>query len=159
MDKLLTLLSKNARLTDAQLAVMLGEKEQDIAAKRAEYERTGVICGYKAVVDWEKTPQESVVALIEVRVTPKRDFGFDEIARRIMEFPEVQSLWLISGSYDLAVIISGDSFKDVALFVSRRLSLLDSVLSTATNFVLRRYKEDGVCFIGDEPDERGVTSF
>ena len=156
MDKLLKLLDTDARLTNAQLAVMLGCTEQEVAANIAEWENSGVIRGYKAVIDWERTDRAYVTALIELRVTPKRDLGFEGIAETVMRFEEVESVYLMSGGYDLAVIVSGRTFKDVAMFVAKRLSTLDSVLSTATHFVLRRYKDSGVIFLGEEKDERGV---
>lgn len=156
MDKLLKLLDTNARLTNAQLAVMMGCSEEEITAQVDDLERKGVIRAYKAVIDWEKTDRAYVTALIELRVTPKRDLGFEAIAETVMRFDEVESVYLMSGGYDLAVIVSGRTFKDVAMFVAKRLSTLDSVLSTATHFVLRRYKDDGVLFLGEEKDERGV---
>lgn len=156
MEKLLKLLDSDARLTNEQLAVMLGTGEKEVAEKISEYEKAGVIQGYKAVIDWDRTDREYVTALIELRVTPKRDLGFEEIADRIMRFDEVESVYLMSGGYDLAVIISGRTFKDIAMFVAKRLSTLDSVLSTATHFVLRRYKDAGMIFLGEEKDERGV---
>ncbi len=156
MDKLLELLDSNPRLTNQQLSVMLGRSEKDVADQIAKWEREGVIRGYKAVVDWEKTDRPYVTALIELRVTPKRDFGFDSIAETIMRFNEVESVYLMSGGYDLAVIVSGRTFKDIAMFVAKRLSTLDSVISTATHFVLQRYKESGIILRGEEKDERGV---
>ncbi|HHV50784.1 MAG TPA: Lrp/AsnC family transcriptional regulator [Clostridiales bacterium] len=156
MDKLLELLDSNPRLTNQQLGVMLGRSEKDVADQIAKWEREGVIRGYKAVVDWEKTDRPYVTALIELRVTPKRDFGFDSIAETIMRFNEVESVYLMSGGYDLAVIVSGRTFKDIAMFVAKRLSTLDSVISTATHFVLQRYKESGIILRGEEKDERGV---
>lgn len=156
MDKLLKLLDTNARLTNAQLAVMLGWSEDEVAAHIAEWEHSGVIRGYKAIIDWERTDRAYVTALIELRVTPKRDSGFESLAETIMRFDEVESIYLMSGGYDFAVIVSGRTFKDVAMFVAKRLSTLDSVLSTATHFVLRRYKDEGVFFLGEEKDERGA---
>ncbi|MDD3693187.1 MAG: Lrp/AsnC family transcriptional regulator [Oscillospiraceae bacterium] len=156
MEKLLKLLDSNARLTDAQLGVMLGCSEKEISEKIAEFERCGTIRGYKAVIDWDKTDRAYVTALIELRVSPKRDLGFEGIADTIMRFDEVESVYLVSGGYDLAVIVSGRTFKDIAMFVAKRLSTLDSVLSTSTHFVLRRYKDSGVIFLGEEKDERGV---
>lgn len=156
MEKLLKLLDSDARLTNEQLAVMLGIGENEVTQRISEYEKSGVIHGYKAVIDWDRTGREYVTALIELRVTPKRDLGFEEIADKIMRFDEVESVYLMSGGYDLAVIISGRTFKDIAMFVAKRLSTLDSVLSTATHFVLRRYKDDGMIFSGEEKDERGV---
>jgi DNA-binding Lrp family transcriptional regulator len=156
MDKLLKLLDSDARLTNEQLAVMLGRTEQEVADQISEWERDGTIRGYKAIIDWERTDRAYVTALIELRVTPKRDLGFDGIAETIMRFKEVESVYLMSGGYDLAVIVSGRTFKDIAMFVAKRLSTLDSVISTATHFMLRRYKESGVILLGEEKDERGV---
>lgn len=158
-EKLLSLLESNAQLSYAQLALMLDRPEAEIAAAIKKFEADGVICGYKAIVDWEKTGREYIQAFIDIKVTPKRDFGFEDIARKVMSFPEVESVYLMSGGYDLSVTISGKSFKDVALFVAHRLSPLDSVLSTATHFVLRRYKEGGVDFaVAETEDERGLVS-
>ena len=139
MDKLLKLLDTNARMSNAELA---------------ELERSGVIRSYKAVIDWERTDRPYVTALIELRVTPKRDLGFEGIAEQVMQFDEVESVYLMSGGYDLSVTVTGHTFKEVAMFVAKRLSTLDSVVSTATHFVLRRYKDDGVLFLGEKKDER-----
>ncbi len=158
MDKLLGLLSENARFTDKQLSTMLAMSEDEIKAKIAEYEKKGVINGYHALVNWQSVDPQYVSAIIEVKVSPKRDHGFDEIARKIMDFPEVESLYLMSGGYDLAITVSGRSFIDVAMFVSKRLSPLDSVLSTATHFVLKRYKDMGVKMHYEADDERGNIS-
>lgn len=156
MEKLLKILDDNARLTNAQMAVMLGCTEKEVADRISEWERSGVIRGYKAIIDWERTDRAYVTALIELRVSPKRDLGFEGIAETVMRFDEVESVYLMSGGYDLAVIVSGQTFRDIAMFVAKRLSTLDSVLSTATHFVLRRYKDGGVIFLGEEKDERGV---
>ena len=147
MDRLLNLLEENARYTNEQLAVMLGRTEEDVAAAIEAYEKSGVIRGYKALVDWDKTGEDKIFARIEIKVTPKKDFGFEEIARTIMEFEEVQSVYLMSGGYDLALTVSGRNFKEVALFVAHRLSPLDSVNSTATHFVLKKYKERGAILV------------
>ena len=156
--KLLRLLEKNARLSLEQLAVMTGMAPEEVAAEIDRYEREGIIRSYSAIIDWEKTERNYVSALIELKVTPKRDYGFEEIAKTVMAFPEVETVYLMSGGYDLALTVSGESFKDIALFVAHRLSPLDSVLSTATHFVLRRYKERGVIIdSGDDSDEREVT--
>jgi len=158
-EKLLSLLEKNAQLTCAQLAMMLDRPEAEIAAEIKKLEAEGVICGYKAVIDWEKAGREYIQAFIDIKVSPKRDLGFEDIARKVMSFPEVESVYLMSGGYDLSVTISGKSFKDVALFVAHRLAPLDSVLSTATHFVLRRYKEGGVEFaIAEDEDDRELVS-
>ena len=155
MDQLLTLLNENARLSNAQLAVMLHRTEQEVADQIAEYEKKGIIRGYRTLINWEKLDKNKAIALIELRVTPKRDRGFDEIAGRIMQFEEVESVYLMSGGYDLAVRVHGRSMQDIAMFVMRRLSTLDSVLSTATHFILTRYKENGVLMNPEEEqDER-----
>lgn len=146
MEKLLELLSENARLTVSQLAVMLNKSEKEVETAIENYEKAGVIKGYQTVVNWEKADQNKATALIEMRVTPKPNRGFDDIARRIMEFDEVESVSLMSGGYDLAVTVSGESMHQIADFVARRLSLLDSVLSTATHFMLKKYKDRGVIF-------------
>ena len=155
MDKLLQLLNTNARLTDAQMAVMLNSTEEEIRAAVAALEASGVVRGYKPLIDWEKTGEEVVTAIIELRIAPSKDEGFDGIAKTIMSFEEVEGLSLMSGGHDLMVIVNGRSFKDVAMFVAKRLSPLDGVLGTATHFVLKKYKERGVLFEDEERDERG----
>lgn len=144
MYELLKLLESNARYTDAQLASMLGCTEEEVRAQIAQYEKDGTLRGYLAVVDWEKTGREHVTARIEICVTPQKDRGFEEIAEQIAEFEEVQSLYLVSGGYDLALTIIGRTFQDIATFVAYRLAPLESVQSTTTHFVLRKYKEKGV---------------
>ena len=156
MDKLLKLLDSNARLTDAQLATMLGCTEDEVRAQIAELEKSGAIRAYKAVIDWDKTERQNVTAIIELKVTPRRDVGFEGIAEQVMAFDEVESVYLMSGGYDLSVRVNGRSFQDIAAFVAKRLSTLDSVISTATHFVLRRYKENNVMFLGENQDERGI---
>ena len=157
MEQLLELLQDDVKLTTAQLAVMLGEKEEDVAAAIKRYEKDGVIKGYQALVNWERTDAHRATALIELRVTPKKDTGFDEIAGRVMNFPEVESVYLMSGGYDLAVTVTGRTMSDIAMFVAKRLATIDGVLSTATHFVLTKYKDGGVIFASDyeELDERG----
>ena len=152
--KLLQLLEENARLSNKQLAVMLNCTEEEVEAAIADYEARGILKGYKALVYWEKADENHATALIELKVTPKRESGFDEIADRVMAFDEVESVRLMSGGFDLAVTVSGKSMQDIALFVARRLSPLDGVLATSTHFVLTRYKEGGVSFKDDEIDER-----
>ena len=156
MNDLLTLLSENARLTAAQLAVMLNKTEAEVAAAVKSYEESGVIKGYKALIDWDKAPVKSASAIIELKVTPKKETGFDEIARRVMAFDEVESVYLMAGAYDFAVIVRAATIQDIAMFVAKRLSTLDSVISTATHFVLTRYKDSGM-ILGDDGDvdERG----
>ena len=157
MDRLLSLLQNNARRTNSQLAVMLGREEADVAEAIKAYEKSGVIRGYQTVIDWDKTDSPTVFARIEIKVTPKKDFGFEEIARTIMELEEVQSVSLMSGGYDLAVTVSGKDFRDIAIFVAHRLSTIESVNSTATHFILKKYKERGVIFEEPAKDERRLT--
>ena len=156
MDKLLKLLDENARLTNAQLATMLDCSEDEVRTQIAALEKSGAIRAYKAVVDWDKTDRQNVTAIIELKVTPRRDVGFEAIAEQVMAFEEVESVYLMSGGYDLSVRVNGRSFQDIAAFVAKRLSTLDSVISTATHFVLRRYKDNNVMFLGENQDERGI---
>ena len=156
MEKLLKLLDQNARMSNAQLAAMLGTSEEEVAAQIAQLEKDGVIRGYKAMIDWDKTDREYVTAIIELHVTPKKDLGFEGIAETIMNFSEVESVSLMSGGYDFSIVVNARTFKDVAMFVAKRLSPLDSVVSTATHFVLRRYKEKNVIFLDEKKDERGA---
>ena len=157
MEQLLELLQGEAKLTPAQLAVMLGEREEDVVKAIQRYEKEGVIKGYHALINWEPTDIHRATALIELRVSPQKDTGFDEIAGRVMNFPEVESVYLMSGGYDLAVTVTGKTMSDIAMFVSRRLAPIGGVLSTATHFVLTKYKDGGVVFNSDyeEFDERG----
>lgn len=154
MERLLQLLKENARATSDQLAVMLNTTAEEVEKAIADYEARGVIKGYQALINWEKADENHATALIELKVSPKRDRGFDEIASRVMAFSEVESVSLMSGGFDLAVIVSGKSMQDIAMFVARRLSPLDGVLATATHFVLTRYKDGGVSFVDEETDER-----
>lgn len=158
MDNLLKLLKQDAMLTNDELAAMLDSNPSEIAAKIEEFERAGIIKGYSAIIDEELADKDSVTAYIELKVTPKPDLGFDDIAGIIMQYPEVDSVFLMSGSYDLSVLVSGTNLRDIALFVAQRLSALDSVISTATHFVLKRYKEKGIIFTQDNIDERGLVS-
>ena len=155
MDKILNLLEDDATLTTTQLAVMLEKEEGDIKAAIEAYEKDGVILGYKTIIDWDKTDKEYVTALIEVKLTPQKDRGFDKVAEKIYNYPEVQSLYLMSGGYDLAVFIEGKTMKEVAYFVAQKLAPIDSVMSTATHFVLRKYKDKGVVYGAIEEDLRG----
>ena len=158
MDMLLRLLKQNARLDNDTLAAMLGTTAADIAARIDQYEADGIIKGYSAIINEEAADKDAVTAYIELKVTPQPDFGFDDIARTIMQFQEVESVFLMSGAYDLAVTVSGTNLREIALFVAQRLSTLEGVLSTATHFVLKRYKEKGIFFTEDAIDERGFVS-
>ena len=154
-NKLLQLLESDSRLTTEQIAVMLDKEEGDIRRMIADYERDGVILGYKTLIDWDKTDREYVSAFIELKIAPQRERGFDAVAERIYQHPEVQSLYLMSGSYDLAVLIEGRTMKEVAYFVARHLATIEDVQATATHFVLRKYKDKGVIYGPAVVDERG----
>ena len=157
MDKMLKLLSDNARLTTEQMAVMLNMTEAEVNAAIAKLEKDGVVRGYKPLIDWDKTGEELVTAIIELNVAPSKDEGFDGIANTIMSFDEVEGLSLMSGGHDLMVTVNGRTFKDVAMFVAKRLSPLPGVLGTATHFVLKKYKDQGVEFVSaGETDHRNV---
>ena len=154
-DEILKLLENDARLTDKQLAIMLEKDENDVKKTIEELEKSGTIVGYKTIIDWEKTERESVTAMIEVKLTPQKERGFDRVAEKIYNYPEVQAVYLMSGSYDLSVLIEGKTMKEVAFFVSQKLSTIDSVISTATHFVLHKYKDKGILYDTPETDERG----
>ena len=151
---LLSLLNENARLTNAQLAVMLGKTEEEVEKEISDYQQKGIIKGYKALINWEKVDHHKTTALIELKVQPKKESGFDEIAKKIMQFSKVESVYLMSGGFDLAVMVHGDSIQDIAMFVAKRLSPLDSVLSTATHFILTRYKEGDVILTSPKEEDR-----
>ena len=153
MKKLLQLLENDCTLSHAQLASMANMTEAEVAAAIAKYEEDNIILGYKAIVDWDRTERESVTALIEVKVTPQRGEGFDRIAERIYQYDEVESVYLMSGSFDLTVIISGRTLKEVALFVGEKLAPLEDVTGTATHFILKKYKEKHLIFQKQEPQE------
>ena len=151
-ERILQIIEKNSKVGIDEIAIRLGENEIDVANEIKAMEEEGVKCGYHTLIDWEKTNIEKVSALIEVTVTPQRGQGFDSIAERIYNYPEVNAVYLISGGYDLLVMLDGKSLKQVASFVSDKLSTLDSVLSTATHFVLKRYKDHGT--IIEQNDDR-----
>ena len=153
MKKLLQLLEDDCTLTHAQLASMTNMTEAEVAAAIGEYEKNNVILGYKAIVDWDRTDREAVTALIEVSVTPQRGEGFDRVAERIYQYDEVESVYLMSGSFDLTVIISGRTLKEVALFVGQKLAPLEDVTGTATHFILKKYKEKHLIFRKQEAQE------
>ncbi len=155
MNTILRLLEEDSRLTPEQIALMCDKEVGDIRQMIADYEREGVILGYQALIDWDKTDREYVSALIEIKIAPQRDHGFDTVAEKIYNYPEVQSLYLMSGGFDLAVIIEGRTMKEVAYFVARKLATIQDVISTATHFVLRKYKDKGVIYGPAVIDERG----
>ncbi len=152
--RILESLDQNARLSAAELAVMLGEDEAKVAAEIRRLEEELVICGYPTLIDWDKTDKHQVTAMIEVKVTPQRGKGFDEIAERIYQFDEVEAVYLMSGGFDLTVMLRGSSLKSIAEFVSGKLAPMESVLSTATHFVLKKYKEHGIPLVQRQEDER-----
>ena len=156
-QKLINLLNENARLTNDQLAVMLNISEEEVKHEIAVLEESGVIRGYKPLINWDKVAGDRASALIELRVAPKKETGFDTVAQTIMEFTEVESVYLMSGGFDLAVMVHGKTIQDIAMFVARRLSTLDGVLSTATHFILTKYKDADVILTDDEKDRREYT--
>lgn len=153
MTKLLKLLEQDCTLTDEQLASMTDMTLEEVISAKAKLEAEKIVLGYKAIVDWDRTQREAVTALIEVKVTPQRGEGFDRIAERIYQYDEVESVYLMSGSFDLTVIISGKTLKEVALFVGEKLAPLDDVTGTATHFILRKYKEKHLIFDKQEIQE------
>ena len=158
MDKLLQLLSTNSGFTTGEIATMLGEPEDYIKAQIKEYENKGIIKGYQAVVNRDELDDGDVEALIELKVTPKKETGFDEMAERCMAFEEVESVYLMAGAYDFALIVRGETMQDIAMFVAKKLSTIDGVLSTGTHFIMRRYKDRGMNLIdvGDRTDGRNL---
>ena len=156
--KLLKLLSENAKYSNADMAAMLGISEDEVKSQIAEMEQQGYIRGYKAVIDWESTDEVYVSALIELKVTPQADAGFEQIAEQVAKYSEVESVYLMSGGYDLCVMVKDKSFHQVALFVAHELAVMPGVISTATHFVLRRYKELDIELTGSREDDRGKVS-
>ncbi len=154
MENILEILEKNCKTDTKQLAVMVGKTEEEIIAVIERCQKENIIIGYNALINWEKTSKDSVLAFIEVKVTPQRVEGFDRIAQRIYKFKEVKSCYLMSGGFDLAVIVEGTSIKDVALFISGKLATIESVQSTATHFVLKKYKDKSIIFEENNTDGR-----
>ena len=154
-NALLRLLENDSTLTAEQLAVMCDKEVGDIRDMIKKYEQDGVIVGYKTLIDWDKTDREYVTAFIEVKITPQRDLGFDKAAEKIYSYPEVKSVYLMSGGFDLALIIEGKTMREVAFFVAQKLAPIEYVTSTATHFVLKKYKDKGVVYGQPEIDERG----
>lgn len=156
-QELLKVIEKNSRVDLKELAVLLGVTEIDVVNELAALEAEGVICGYHTLIDWDKTNVEKVSALIEVRVTPQRGQGYDSVAERIYKYSEVHAVYLISGGYDLLVSLEGKSLKEISSFVSEKLSTIDSVLSTATHFILKKYKDHGTILSKEEDLREKVT--
>ena len=157
-EELLSIIERNSRIDLKELAVILGVEEIDVVNELSALEKEGIICGYHTLIDCDKTSLEKVTALIEVRVTPQRGQGFDKIAERIYKYPEVRTVYLISGGYDLLVTLEEKSLKEISNFVSDKLSTLESVLSTATHFILKRYKDHGTILDKKHEDEREVIT-
>lgn len=157
--KLLKLLNKNCRRTNEEISVLTGNTEDEVKNEIEKLENDGVIRGYKAVIDWERLDNTYVSAIIELTVTPKAGAGFEEVAKKVMKYPEVESVYLMSGVYDLNVVVKGKTFQEVAMFVAKELSTLENVKATTTHFVLRRYKELDVELFDDNGDDRGSFSF
>lgn len=151
---ILELLKRNARLTAQELSVMTGKSIEEVEETIKKYEHDKIIAGYSAVINWEKTKENLVIAFIEIKVTPERDRGFDEIAKRIYSYKQVKTCYLMSGAFDIAAIVEGENLKDVALFVSQKLSAIHGVTSTATHFVLKKYKDNDLIFEEEEKDQR-----
>lgn len=157
-DRILKLIEKNSRIDLKEAAVMLGISEAEIANEISQMEKEKIICGYHTLINWEKTDNEKVSALIEVKVTPQRGNGFDKIAERIYKFDEVDAVYLMSGGFDFTVLIEGRTMKEVALFVANKLSTMESIQSTATHFVLKKYKYNGTILEEDVKDERMIVT-
>lgn len=153
-EKILTFIEKNSRIDLKELAIVVGVDEVTLINELEKMEEEHIICGYHTIIDWDKVGIEKVTAMIEVRVTPQRGMGFDKVAERIYNYPEVNSVYLISGGFDFMVTIEGKTLREVSQFVSEKLSTLDSVLSTKTNFILKKYKDHGTVIAEQTKDER-----
>ncbi len=157
-ERILAIIEKNSRISIHDLAELLGENEAAVAEEIDAMEKENIICGYHTLINWDNTDQDKVTALIEVKVTPQRGMGFDKLAERIYQYPEVDAVYLMSGAYDFTVLIEGKSMREVAMFVSDRLAPIESVQSTATHFVLKKYKDHGTIVCGEPSDERMKVS-
>ena len=157
-EEILRLIENKSRIDLKEAAILLGMEEAEVANAIAEMEKENIICGYYTLIDWDKTNEDRVTALIEVRVTPQRGTGFDEIAERIMRYDEVKAVYLMSGGFDFTVIIEEKTMKEISQFVTSKLSTLDSILSTSTNFVLKKYKDYGRVLDAEQKDERMLVT-
>lgn len=155
MEEILEVLEKNSRYTDQEIAVMTGKTVEEVREAIMDYEERSIIAGYTTLINWENTGRETVTALIEVQITPQRGVGFDKVAERIYKFPQVKACYLMSsGGFDLTVIVEGKTMKEVAMFVSDKLSIQEYVTGTATHFVLKKYKDHGTIFREKKTDDR-----
>lgn len=157
--KLLKLLESNAKYTLEELAERLGTDTQTVAAQIDDFEKEKVVLGYQAMVDWEKTKRENVTAMIELKIQPTRGHGFDALAERLVNYPEIRSLYLMSGGYDILIVIEGKSLKEVAMFVAKKVAPMEGIKSTGTHFVLTKYKDKGVVFCDRKGDTRRLYSY
>lgn len=157
-EEILRLLEKNSRIDIREIAILVGKTEAEVANEIAQMEKEGIIRGYYTLINWDNTNDERVSALIEVKVTPQRGIGFDKIAERISKFDEVKSVYLMSGGFDFTVILEEKTMKEIAQFVTSKLSTLDEVLNTATHFVLKKYKDYGVTMMEEHKDERMLVT-
>jgi len=157
MDEILEILENNGRTSEEDIARMLGKSVEEVHAAIKKLEEENVILGYNTLINWEKAEKETLTALIEVKVIPQRGQGFDKVAERIFRYPQVKACYLMSGGFDLTVIVEGTSMKEVAMFVAEKLATLDSVQSTATHFVLKKYKDKGIIFEEKGKDDREVV--
>lgn len=157
MDRLLRLLGENSSYTPSELSMMLGESEDEIKARIKDYEERGVIRGYQAVVNWDEVSDAGVMAIIELKVAPQMQKGFDDIAEKIMQYDEVECVYLMAGAYDLLLIVNGRTIQEVSSFVAKRLAAMHGILSTSTHFILKRYKEDGVPLVDKKRDGREMN--
>ena len=157
-EEILRLLEKNSRIDIKEIAILVGKTEAEVANEIAQMEKEGIIRGYYTLINWDNTNDERVSALIEVKVTPQRGIGFDKIAERISKFDEVKSVYLMSGRFDFTVILEEKTMKEIAQFVTSKLSTLDEVLNTATHFVLKKYKDYGVTMMEEHKDERMLVT-
>ena len=158
-QKLLNLLETNAKLTLEELAEQLGESVDAVAAQIDTFEKEKVILGYNALIDWEKTKRATVTAMIELKIQPTRGHGFDALAERLVNYPEVKSVYLMSGGYDIWLLIEGKTLKEVAMFVAKKVAPMDGVIATGTHFVLTKYKDEGVVFCDKKGDTRRLFSY
>ena len=157
-EEILRVIEKNSRIETKELAVRLGLTEAEVVEEMQAMENEGIICGYHTMINWENTTDEKVTALIEVKVTPKRGEGFDHMAERIYNYPEVQSVYLISGGFDILITIEGKTLREVSQFVSDKLSTFESIVSTATHFILKKYKYHGTIMTKKHEDERQIIT-
>ena len=157
-EKILAIMEKNSRIDIKDLAVLLGESEVAVANEIADMEKEHIICGYHTLINWDNTSKDQLTAMIEVKVTPQRGQGFDRIAERIYNFPEVKAVYLMSGGYDFMVMLEGKTMKEISMFTSSKLAPLESVVSTVTHFVLKKYKDHGSVMVNPSKDERMLVT-